>query len=289
MKKAITLLLLISISNSPFAQSPDKVLARAKYTYISKIDTLKSGKARTEEMVLFIGKNASLYTSQNKIAHELSEDQKSMARSIARSGLGSGVPTVVKLDRSSAEWLTKTNYFFFIKEKKMITKEEIIGLSYLIDEEIPEIKWKITKDTTTLSGLACQKATANYEGKNWTAWFAPNLPFQAGPWKLQGLPGLIVDAFDEQKTMQFQFAGFEKASDGYFVRANDTKKRPNYEPGDISGIDVLMGLDVAGAYFENIIRLSTYRTAKTTRKEYDKLKAAYEKDPRGFSKAQYGF
>lgn len=289
MKKTIKLLFLVLVTTKTFAQHPDKVLARVNYTYTSKADTLKNGKFRTENMMLFVGKNASLYTSKHKIAYELSEEQKSLAKSITRSGMGSGVPTVVKIDRSAGEWLTKTNYSFFLKEKKMITKEEIIGSSYLIEEEIPEIKWKITKDTASFSGLACQKATANFEGKNWIAWFAPSLPFQSGPWKLQGLPGLIIDAADENKTVQFQFAGFEKASEGDFVRANDIRKRPNGDPNDINMVDVGMGLDVASAYFDNTIKLSTYRTARTTKKEYERLKAAYEKDPKGFSKALYGF
>ncbi|MEJ5995351.1 GLPGLI family protein [Pedobacter sp. Du54] len=289
MKTSLKLLFLMLTTKTAFAQDPDKVLARVRYTYTIKTDTLKNGKERTENMILFVGKNASLFTSMNKISYERSEDQKNLARSISRAGMGSGVPTAVKIDRSAGEWLTKTNYLFFNKEKKMITKEEIIGTSYLIEEAIPEINWKITKDTATFSGLACQKATATYEDKNWTAWFAPSLPFQSGPWKLQGLPGLIVDAFDENKAVQFEFSGFEKASEGDFVRANDIRKRPNAVAGDINTVDVGMGLDVAGAYFDNTILLSTYRTAKTTRKEYDRLKAAYQKDPRGFSKAQYGF
>ena len=171
----------------------------------------------------------------------------------------------------------------------MFTKEVIIGLSYLLEEPIPELKWKITNDTTTLSGVACKKAIVNYEGKSWIAWFAPSLTFQNGPWKLQGLPGLIIDAFDENKNVQYQFAGFEKASEGDFIRQNDTKKRPNYQAGDISSVDVIMGLDVAGAYFDNKIELPSYRTAKTTKKELDRLKKAYAKDPVGFSKAQWGF
>ncbi len=289
MKYLFTTLLIVTRFYTGSAQSPDKVLARVRYTYTSQMDTLKNGKSRTENMILFIGKNASLYTSHNKIAYELSEDQKSLARAMARTGMGNGAPVVVKVDRSAGEWLTKTHYLFFIKEKKMIIEENIIGLSYLIEEKIPEIKWKITKDTATFSGLACQKAIANHEGKNWTAWFAPSLPFQSGPWQLQGLPGLIVDAFDEKKTVQFQFAGFEKANEGDFVRANDIRKGPKGDSGYINPIDVNMGLDVAGAYFENNIQLYTYRTAKTTKKEYDKLKAAYDKDPKGFSKAQYGF
>lgn len=289
MKSIIKTLVLLLISTKAFAQNSDKVIARVQYLFTNKTDTLKNGKTRSENMILFLGKNASLYTSQQKIAYELSEDQKRLARTITSASIGNGVPTIIKIDRSAGEWLTKTNYLFFLKEKKMIIKEEIIGTSYLIDEAIPEIKWKITKDTTSFSGVACQKAIANFEGKNWTAWFAPSLPFQIGPWKLQGLPGLIIDASDENKTMQFQFGGFEKANEGDFTRANDIRKRPNVQAGDINIIDVSMGLDVAGAYFDNIIQLSTYRTAKTTKKEYEKLKAAYEKDPKGFSRAQYGF
>ncbi|RYG22343.1 MAG: GLPGLI family protein [Chitinophagaceae bacterium] len=290
MKSNLNLVLcMILIGTNAFAQKPDKVLARVNYTYTSKTDTLKTGKARTENMILFIGKNASLYSSRNKIAYELSEDQKNLARAIARSSTGGGAPSIIQIDRSAGDWLTRTNYLFFNKEKKMMVKEEILGTSYLIEEKTPEINWKITKDTATFSGIACQKATTNYEGQNWTASFAPDLPFQAGPWKLQGLPGLIIDAFNETKIVQFQFAGFEKASDGDFVRANDIRKRPNAEPGDINTVDVNMGLDVANAYFENIIQLSTYRTARTTRQEYEKLKAAYDKDPRGFRKAQYGY
>jgi GLPGLI family protein len=289
MKTSLTFLFLIVIASITFAQKPDNILARVRYTYSNTTDTLKTGKTRTENMLLFIGKNASLYTSYDKINHEISEDQKRLAKAIAQAGISGGRPTAIKLDLSAGEWLTTSNYTCFSIEKKMVTKENILGLAYLIDEPIPEIKWKISKDTASFSGVKCQKATATFEGKNWVAWFAAELPFQNGPWKLQGLPGLIVDAYSDDKKIQFQFAGFEKAKPDDFARLNDIKKRPNYVPGDISNIDVMIGLDVASAYFDNIIQLSTYRTAKTTRKEFDKLKAAYEKDPNGFMRAQSGY
>ncbi len=288
--KNILILFFITLSTfKTFAQDPDKVLARVHYTYTNKTDTLKNGKTRTENMLLFIGRNASLYTSFDKITYDLSEDQKSMARAMARAANSNGAPTLIKIDKSAGEWLTTANYSFFLNQKKMMVKESIMGMGYLMEESVPEIKWKIEKDTTTHAGVACQKAIANYEGKNWVAWFAPSLPFQSGPWKLQGLPGLILEAYDENKNIHFQFAGFEKASEGDFTRLNDIKKSSTYSPGQISTIDVSMGLDVAGAYFENIILLPTYQTTKTTKKEFDKLKAVYKKDPKGFSKAQFGF
>lgn len=289
MKVIYLTILTILIAATTFAQKPDKVLARVRYTYTNEKDTvIQTKKPRTENMLLFIGKNASLFTSYDKITYELAEDQKSMARSIAGTG-GGNRPVAVKIDRSAGDWLSKINHTFFIKEKKMFILENVLGQGYLMEEPIAEIKWKISKDTTTLSGVACQKATTTYDHKNWTVWFAPSLPFQSGPWKLQGLPGLILQAFTDDKTTQYQFAGFENAKEGDFIRVNDTKKRPNYEPGDISTVDVGMGLDVAGAYFENIIQLPTYRTVKTTRKELDKLIEAYKKDPRAFSRALNGF
>jgi len=288
MKILISLFLSTILATNAFAQEPDKVLARVRYTYSNTADTLKSKQTRTENMILFIGKNASLYTSYDKIRFELSEDQKSQARALARVATSSS-PQAVRIDRSAGDWLTLTSYLIFASDKKMIVKESILGMSYLISEALPELKWKITKDTLTLSGVTCQKATTNFEGKHWTAWFAPSLPFQSGPWQLQGLPGLILEAYDENKAMQFQFAGFEKANEGDFKRTNDIRTRPGAHPGDINGIDVLMGLEIADAYFENKIQLPTYRATKTTRKEYEKLKAAYLKDPVGFSKTQFGY
>jgi GLPGLI family protein len=288
MKILIKLFLLTLCCVNAVAQESDRVLARVRYTYSNNRDTLKTKNTRTENMILFIGKNASLYTSYDKIRYELSEDQKSQASALTRVSNG-GRPQIIKIDRSAGEWLTNTNQLMFPNEKKMITKETILGMGYLITEPLPELKWKITRDTLTLSGVACQKATTTFEGKNWIAWFAPSLPFASGPWQLQGLPGLILTAYDENKSTQFQFAGFEKANEGDFKRTTDVRTKPGAHPGDINTLDVHMSLEVAAAYFENNIQTPTYRSAKTTRKEYDKLKAAYLKDPVGFSKTQFRY
>ncbi len=288
MKNLSTLLFVAAITSNAYAQKPDQLLARANYTYINKQDTLKTGQTRTENMILFLGKNTALYTSYDKIKYELSEDQKSRARAMNRAGSG-GAPMAIKIDKSAGDWLTQTNYLSYFKEKKLFTKEMIIGFGYLIEEPLSEIKWKVTKDTATFSGLACQKATTNYEGQNWTVWFAPSLPFQSGPWKLQGLPGLIINAANDQQTIQFQFTGFDKANENDFVRANDVRKNAGSASGTINSVDALLGLDVAGAYFDNNIQITNYQVVKTNRKDFEKLKTAFKKDPKGFLRTQMGF
>jgi GLPGLI family protein len=68
----------------------------------------------------------------------------------------------------------------------------------------PLIDWKISSDTATFGGLHCQKATGHFKGRDYTAWFCPDLPVHTGPWKLNGLPGVIVDAHDAKNEVVFQ-------------------------------------------------------------------------------------
>lgn len=56
------------------------------------------------------------------------------------------------------------------------------------------IDWEIGESTVSIMGYECVEATANYHGRKWKAWFTPEIPVPAGPWKLRGLPGLILRA-----------------------------------------------------------------------------------------------
>lgn len=55
----------------------------------------------------------------------------------------------------------------------------------------------IINERKTLIGYSCQKAVATFLGRKWTVWFIPDIPIQDGPWKLWGLPGLIIQAEDK--------------------------------------------------------------------------------------------
>lgn len=72
---------------------------------------------------------------------------------------------------------------------------------YEEDWEKPE--WEISDETKEILGYQCFKATADYRGRRWTAWFAPEIPVQDGPWKLCGLPGLILEAVDNHREFHF--------------------------------------------------------------------------------------
>ena len=67
-------------------------------------------------------------------------------------------------------------------------------------EPTPDISWTLSDDTLTVSGYLCQQATAKYRGVEWRVWYTEEVPSSAGPWRLRGLPGLIVKAESEAHT-----------------------------------------------------------------------------------------
>ncbi len=72
----------------------------------------------------------------------------------------------------------------------------ISGNSFLIKDNYTELDWDISTETKTIAGFLCTKATTTFRGRQWIAWFTMAIPVPFGPWKLHGLPGLILEAHD---------------------------------------------------------------------------------------------
>jgi GLPGLI family protein len=266
MKLFILSLLSLFVIDNALAQKATPVLARVTYVYTNQNDIQKNGKAKTENMVLFLGKDASLYVSYDKIRAAINIDQK--VRAMIKDTHQSTVTTDVKgLDDAN-----QASYFAFPTENKYYLKESVQMQDYLIEEPATKIEWKITKDTASFSGINCQKAIATFENKNWIAWFAPSLPFTSGPAKLNGLPGLIVEAHDDENKITYRFGGIDNAKENPVKRLVDVTKRVTAEAGDVNPIDLMMGTDLATAYFENTIKLP-YNAVKTTKEKLSKFKS----------------
>ena len=71
-------------------------------------------------------------------------------------------------------------------------------------EDIPKINWEIHNDTMRVADYICQKATCHFRGRDYIAWFTPDIPIDNGPWKLGGLPGLILKASDRDDKYCFE-------------------------------------------------------------------------------------
>lgn len=81
---------------------------------------------------------------------------------------------------------------------------------YVVEEPIENIDWTLSEDSLkNVLGYDCIMATADYHGRKWTAWFTPEIPLQTGPWKLAGLPGLILEADADNGVYSFVATGIQ--------------------------------------------------------------------------------
>ena len=85
-------------------------------------------------------------------------------------------------------------------EGQTTVREFIFPHDYEGYESTPDIVWTLTDDTLTVGGYLCQQATATHRGVAWTVCYTEEIPSSAGPWRLRGLPGLIVKAESEAHT-----------------------------------------------------------------------------------------
>lgn len=63
-------------------------------------------------------------------------------------------------------------------------------------EPRPVFKWEFLSETDSIAGYQCFTAKTSFRGREWTVWYTPDIPIDAGPWKFNGLPGLILQAKD---------------------------------------------------------------------------------------------
>jgi GLPGLI family protein len=80
-------------------------------------------------------------------------------------------------------------------------------------EEKIKFDWKILSDKEKIGEYNTQKATTEFGGRTWTAWFTTDIPFQDGPYKFYGLPGLIVKIEDQDKNYSWLLSGNKTIKD----------------------------------------------------------------------------
>ena len=102
----------------------------------------------------------------------------------------------------------------------MLMYSEGSGNKFTYTDGIPKLKWQMLKGDTIIDKYACKKAMTELNGRTWTVWYTLDIPYSNGPWKLGGLPGLIMDAHDKKGDFSFTFCGMEKG-DGATIKEID--------------------------------------------------------------------
>lgn len=241
----LSMLLIASLLSWMHTYSQDKVVLNVVYEFSYVRDLSARNMPYKTNMVLSLGKSSSRYGTENVYNSKMKKnvEKKAVISSAPK-------PTVTV---AGGPLLIVSKYGAVINEEiiKDIDREKMnvyatMGFkTYNVRADIPKIAWQIHPDKKMIGKYNCQKATGACGGRTYTAWFSPDLPFRDGPWRLSGLPGLILEAQDEKNEISFVF------------------KEMNRSGGEETTTSFLAN--------DNCIR--------TNMKSYLKTKAAFEKDP----------
>lgn len=205
MKKFIILIFTNLTVASGLAMEPlDTMWLKITY-HVSLKDFVEREKGRECNAVLEIGKTASsFYSPEYRRQVEVHDSLKALH-----------VTGDVYFQKMFAingfnKIMTYAVYKNFPTEGSLTYTDEIFGYNYTYKEDIPSIKWELIEGDTIICNYSCKKALGKLRGRTWITWYTLDIPISEGPWKLQGLPGLILYASDSQKDFTFSCLGVKK-------------------------------------------------------------------------------
>lgn len=196
---------------SQFEKKLEPAILECKYAYTAMKDTVAGFKDKEEVTVLRIGRSISQFFSEVKYSTDslVSTPEgmrllsKKMVDAISRGDIDN------RPGRSVFQDYIYKNY-----PKGKLTNYTSDGLmtTYQCVEDYEPQKWEVLDSTKQILGYSCQLARCSFRGRAYFAWFTLDIPIKDGPWKLNGLPGLILEAYDSANHYRFTAMGISQGS-----------------------------------------------------------------------------
>mgnify|MGYP003621312519 FL=1 len=105
-----------------------------------------------------------------------------------------------------------------LKSNIYIYQSKIYTDKFQFESKIPIIKWILEKETKNILGYKSKKATCDFGGRSWIAWYTEEIPLDNGPYIFQGLPGLILEIEDTKNNLNFTVQKIGKIDKGIYLR-----------------------------------------------------------------------
>lgn len=179
-------------------------------SYVARRPNFKDGKTDlTDQYILLANSTESkFYSPVTEYIDSLNSTPEGKAKimEMSRSALSSGrLDDIPKPDGTM--YVVKS---FTDNKLKHYDTSGLEKFSY--EEPIARWDWEIRDSTKVILGYESIMAVTDYHGREWTAWFTPEIPARNGPWKLGGLPGLILEAEAEGGQYSFMATGIRQTS-----------------------------------------------------------------------------
>lgn len=185
------------------------------YNYEFMQDSASRYSLKSEQMTLQKGSHLSKFGSTNQLLAD------SLIYALRNEDMGNAVKKLGPFISSHYTNLL-CNYKIYKnfpgKDTLFFTAYE--GGKFLKVLQPEKFNWKIENKDTLLLGYRCQKATNSFAGRNYVAWFTPQIPINDGPYKFAGLPGLIVKISDTKSQHCFTLTSIQKLRYVQFITFN---------------------------------------------------------------------
>lgn len=196
-------LLFISLTQFAHAQQNEQCLGQIIYICkLAKIGDKDSIRYSVYKNELLISKNASAWNyikeGKDKIIFKGIDTAVAFKNKKVKEYIYNEIEKISPTRNSSSLLLKKYNSQLLLRQQ--IDEQN----KYLILDTLPKINWQIFEDRKTILNYVCQKAIGTFRGRTYIAWFTIDLPMPAGPWKLNGLPGIILSANDDKNEVFFE-------------------------------------------------------------------------------------
>lgn len=219
------ILISINIVDAKADDSIDSTYMRVMYAFTQKNFTQESLSSRTDTMALDIGYKLSEFYDMTASAKDslkyllFSSERLKSISVITKQETAEKVLNTNKSLRINTinpnSYITFTTYKDRDK-KNIYTIDKTYDLpakSVFLIEEINPQQWEIESDTCRIMNYLCHKATTQFRGRKYEVYFAPEIPVNEGPWKLYGLPGVILAAKTTDGYFSFQAIGIQVLHD----------------------------------------------------------------------------
>jgi GLPGLI family protein len=194
------LLLLPGIIYSQNFETLDNIKLSCTYSLKYQPDSLSNNEIYKEDFLLHIGNEISFFQGHNAYIID----------SIIQAGDLSILSDMGSIPRTSFMFRIYKNY----PSGMITTTDKIFVDDYKYAEKLPLFTWEIHKDKEEISGYLATKASAYYGGRQWIAWFTPEIPISDGPYKFNGLPGLILKIYDSEQHYIFSIKDISTVKEG---------------------------------------------------------------------------
>ena len=105
----------------------------------------------------------------------------------------------------SIQMVSEENYYIIkdFWDSNIYYKNNIFGNDVNIIDTLFTMKWVLTGKNKIIIGYECQEAKTYFRGRYYTAFYTPQISYPDGPWKFNGLPGLILEVFSDDDEYKF--------------------------------------------------------------------------------------